>query len=109
MELLCYIFCYVSDFAVDMHYFQAYYSLVLVAKMKQGQRVMIHAGWTNIGQAAIALAVNYGCTVFTTVANQEQRAFIRCQFPQVSVICNLVIKGNSRRCPTPFLIVYVLT
>jgi hypothetical protein len=82
-----------------MRYLQAYYSLVLAARMKQGQRVMIHAGWTNIGQAAIALAVDCGCTVFTTVANQEQRAFIRCRFPQVSVICSLVITGHCERCP----------
>jgi NADPH:quinone reductase-like Zn-dependent oxidoreductase len=71
-----------------MLYLQAYYSLVLAARMKQGQRIMIHAGWTNVGQAAITLALDFNCTVFTTVANQEQRAFIRCRFPQVSVICN---------------------
>jgi len=73
---------------------QAYYSLVLAARMKKGQRIMIHAGWSCIGQAAITLALDYNCTVFTTFANQEQRTFIKCQFPQVSVICDLVIKAN---------------
>lgn len=73
-----------------MNYLQAYYSLFLVARMKQGQRVLVHAGWTSTGQAAIALAIDYGCTVFTTVANEEERAFIRCRFPQVSDMRNLV-------------------
>ena len=73
---------------------EAYYSLVLAARMKKEQRIMIHAGWTCIGQAAITLALDYNCTVFTTFANQEQRTFIKCRFPQVSVIFDLVIKAN---------------
>jgi NADPH:quinone reductase-like Zn-dependent oxidoreductase len=72
-------------------YLQAYYSLVLAARMKKEQRVMIHAGWSCTGQAAINLALDYNCTVFTTFANQEQRTFIKSRFPQVSVIYNIVI------------------
>jgi fatty acid synthase len=74
---------------------QAYYSLVLAAGMKQGQRVMVHAAWTSIGQAAVALAIDHGCTVFATVANQEQRVYLKSLFPQVSAICNLVIVRNN--------------
>jgi len=76
---------------------QAYYSLLLAARMKKEQRIMIHAGWSCIGQAAITLALDYDCTSFTTFDNQEQRTFIKCQFPQVNVICDLGIKANFER------------
>jgi hypothetical protein len=68
--------------------------------MQKGERIMIHTGSSSYGQAAIALALDFDSTVFTTVANQEQRAFIKCRFPQVSAMCNIVTETTFERCPT---------
>ena len=74
-----------------MH-FQAYYSLVLTANVASGESVLVQAGWTSVGQAAIALALSFECTVFTTVSNNEQAMFIKQKFPQVciTVVCSSV-------------------
>ena len=44
--------------------------------------MLIHAGTGAVGQAAIAIAFDYECEVFTTVSSQEKRDFLRKKFPQ---------------------------
>lgn len=51
--------------------------------MKKGDKVLIHAGSGEVGQAALNLALAEGCDVFTTVDNPEERLFIREHFPQI--------------------------
>lgn len=51
--------------------------------MTPGESVLIHAGTGGVGQAAIAIALHAGCTVFTTVGSAEKRAFLKERFPQV--------------------------
>jgi fatty acid synthase len=51
--------------------------------MKRGDKVLIHAGTGGVGQAAISIALHYGCTVFTTVGSQPKRDFLKQTFPQV--------------------------
>lgn len=46
-------------------------------------KVLIHAGSGGVGQAAINVALNAGCEVFTTVGTQEKREFIKQQYPQI--------------------------
>jgi len=36
-----------------------------------------------VGQAAITLALQYGCEVYTTVGSQEKRDFLKARFPQL--------------------------
>ena len=64
------------------------YSTVLYAfhargHMEPGQSVLIHAGTGGVGQAAISVALNHGCEVFTTVGTPEKREFIKKHFPQI--------------------------
>lgn len=73
-------------------YFQSYYALVVRGRMKPGESVLIHAGSGGVGQAAIAIALHMGCTVFTTVGNQTKRDFLKQRFPQLTD--NHI--GNSR-------------
>lgn len=54
----------------------AYYSLYEVARIRQGQSVLIHAAAGGVGQAAIMLAKHVGATVFATVGSPETRTFI---------------------------------
>nr|QCW07584.1 fatty acid synthase 4 [Blattella germanica] len=60
----------------------AYYSLFMQAKLKPGLCVLIHPGWTSFAQAAIALALECNCSVYAAVTNDDQRMFLKKQFPQ---------------------------
>ncbi|XP_046739717.1 fatty acid synthase-like [Diprion similis] len=68
---------------VPVVYGTACYALMLSGKMKEGDKVLIHAGSGGVGQAAITLALHEGCEVFTTVGTPQKREFIKKQFPQI--------------------------
>ncbi|XP_045454011.1 fatty acid synthase [Melitaea cinxia] len=68
---------------VPVAYGTVYYALVMVGHMEKGESVLIHAGSGGVGQAAINVALHYGCEVFTTVGTPEKRAFIKKLFPQL--------------------------
>ncbi len=53
-------------------YLTAYISLVEIAGLSAGQRVLIHAGAGGVGQAAIALARHLGAEVFATAHPTKQ-------------------------------------
>lgn len=56
---------------------------MLVGQVQRGESILIHAGSGGVGQAAINVALHYGCEVFTTVGTAEKRAFIKKLFPQL--------------------------
>lgn len=53
--------------SVPVVYATAYYSLVVRGRLQPGESVLIHSGSGGVGQAAIAIALNMNCKVFTTV------------------------------------------
>jgi acyl transferase domain-containing protein/NADPH:quinone reductase-like Zn-dependent oxidoreductase/acyl carrier protein len=59
-------------------YLTAYYALHSLAKMKAGDKVLIHAAAGGVGQAAVALARLAGAEVFAT-ASPGKHAFLRAQ------------------------------
>ncbi|XP_049809979.1 fatty acid synthase isoform X1 [Schistocerca nitens] len=69
---------------VPVVYATSYYALVVRGQMRPGDSVLIHAGTGGVGQAAIAIALHMGCTVFTTVGSAEKRAFLKQRFPQLT-------------------------
>lgn len=52
----------------------AYQALVTIAKIQPGERVLIHAGASGVGLAAIQLAQLFGCDLAVTVSNQKKQA-----------------------------------
>jgi len=54
-------------------YVTAYYSLVHLARLKRGQRVLIHSAMGGVGQAAIALARHVGAEIYATAGNRSKR------------------------------------
>nr|QLI61974.1 fatty acid synthetase 2 [Streltzoviella insularis] len=77
---------------VPVAYATAYYALVVRGRLTRGESVLVHAGTGGVGQAAIAIALHAGCTVYTTVGTPDKRAFLRERFPALP---NENI-GNSR-------------
>ena len=68
---------------VPVVYATAYYALVVRGKISPGDRVLIHSGSGGVGQAAIAIALAYGCEVFTTVGSTEKKSFLLEKFPEL--------------------------
>ncbi|XP_060533831.1 fatty acid synthase-like [Cylas formicarius] len=55
-----------------------------IGGLTKGDSILIHSGTGGIGQAAIALALHIGCTVYTTVGTREKRDFLKKRFPQLT-------------------------
>ncbi len=54
-------------------YLTAYYALVHLARLSEGQSVLIHSAMGGVGQAAIALAQRAGATIYTTAGSNAKR------------------------------------
>ena len=54
-------------------YVTAYYALIHLARLRKGQRVLIHSAMGGIGQAAIALANNVGAEIYATAGSESKR------------------------------------
>ena len=54
-------------------YVTAYYALIHLARLRRGQRVLIHSAMGGIGQAAIALANDVGAEVYATAGSESKR------------------------------------
>ncbi|KAH8038197.1 hypothetical protein HPB51_024728 [Rhipicephalus microplus] len=60
---------------VPIAYSTAYYALIMRGNMRPGETVLVHSGSGGVGQAAIAIALSMGCTVYTTVGKWHQCLF----------------------------------
>ncbi len=54
-------------------YVTAYYSLIHLARLREGQRVLIHSAMGGVGQAAIALARHVGADIYATAGSESKR------------------------------------
>ncbi|KAK3682255.1 polyketide synthase [Podospora appendiculata] len=61
---------------LPLAYCTAYYSLIDVGRLSEGETVLIHAAAGPMGQAAICLAQMVGAEVFATVGNAEKKALL---------------------------------
>ncbi|KAI8441932.1 hypothetical protein MSG28_005604 [Choristoneura fumiferana] len=68
---------------VPVAYGTVYYAMIMVGQIQTGESILIHAGSGGVGQAAINVALHFGCEVFTTVGTAEKRAFIKKLFPSL--------------------------
>lgn len=59
--------------SLPMVFSTAYVALLDVARLGEGQSVLIHVAAGGVGQAAVMLAKNYGAEVYATVGSQEKR------------------------------------
>ncbi|HBM16689.1 MAG TPA: hypothetical protein DD381_10165 [Lentisphaeria bacterium] len=57
-------------------YMTAYYSLVYLAQLKKGEKILIHAASGGVGLAAIQIAKYLGAEVYATAGNGEKRDFL---------------------------------
>jgi len=55
-------------------YVTAYYSLVHLARLRRGQRILIHSAMGGVGQAALELAKHLGAEIFVTAGSESKRS-----------------------------------
>jgi phthiocerol/phenolphthiocerol synthesis type-I polyketide synthase C len=55
----------------------AYYALVEVARLRRGERVLIHSAAGGIGLAAVQVAQWLGAEIYATAGNDQKRDFMR--------------------------------
>jgi len=55
----------------------AYHALVNLGRLREGERVLIHAATGGVGMAAVNIAQYIGAEIFATAGNEEKRAFLR--------------------------------
>jgi phthiocerol/phenolphthiocerol synthesis type-I polyketide synthase C len=58
-------------------FFTAWYALCELARLRPGERVLVHGGAGGVGIAAIQLARHLGAEVFATAGSREKREFVR--------------------------------
>ncbi|WAR04779.1 FAS-like protein [Mya arenaria] len=68
---------------VPVAYATAYYAFVLRGDMTHGEHVLIHSGSGALGQAAIAVALSYDCTIYTTVGSEEKAGYLLEKFQKL--------------------------
>ena len=55
----------------------AYYTLIELAKLSAGEKVLIHAAAGGVGLAAVQLAQRAGAEIFATAGSPEKREFLK--------------------------------
>ena len=70
--------------SIPVVYTTAYLSLIDVARLQNGETVLIHAAAGGVGQAAIMLSIMIGAETFVTVGTLERRSslWICTEFPK---------------------------
>lgn len=66
--------------SVPLAFTTAYIALYTTAKLRRGERVLIHSGAGGVGQAAIILSQLAGAEVFVTAGTQAKRDFVGDKF-----------------------------
>jgi acyl transferase domain-containing protein/NADPH:quinone reductase-like Zn-dependent oxidoreductase/acyl carrier protein/short-subunit dehydrogenase len=61
---------------VPTAFFTAYYALHELARLREGERVLIHGAAGGVGIAAIQLAKHWGAEIFATAGNEDKRDLI---------------------------------
>lgn len=54
-----------------------YYSLIELARIKKGDKVLIHAATGGVGLAAIQLCKLYECEIYATAGSEEKRTYLK--------------------------------
>lgn len=62
--------------SIPVVYCTAYYGLIELGRLCEGEKVLIHAAAGGVGQAAIQLAKRQGAEIFATVGSPEKKDFI---------------------------------
>ncbi|CAG7725773.1 unnamed protein product [Allacma fusca] len=69
---------------VPTAYATAYYALIVRGTLKHKENILIQHGDEAVGEAAIAIALNMKCNVYTTVSSAENKQILLKRFPALN-------------------------
>jgi NADPH:quinone reductase-like Zn-dependent oxidoreductase len=69
-----------SAASLPLAYCTAYYSLVELGRISEGETVLVHAAAGSVGQAAICIAQMIGAEVYATVSSAEKKELLVAQY-----------------------------
>ncbi|MDZ7286762.1 MAG: amino acid adenylation domain-containing protein [candidate division KSB1 bacterium] len=69
-------FSYEEAATIPIAFLTAYYALHHLARLRKGERVLIHAAAGGVGLAAVQIAQMIGAEIFATAGSPEKRAFL---------------------------------
>ncbi|KAK4862692.1 hypothetical protein LT330_002825 [Penicillium expansum] len=80
---------YTTAAAIPMAFVTAYYSVVTVGHLEQGQKILIHQAAGAVGQMAVRIAQYIGAEVYATVGSAEKKEAIAdyFQIPFDHILC----------------------
>lgn len=67
---------FIEAASIPVVYLTTYFALVHQARIKQGDKILIHSGAGSIGQAAIQICIAHGCDIMVTVHGQEKQDYL---------------------------------
>lgn len=62
---------------VPVAFLTAYYALVTLGRLRQGERVLIHSAAGGVGLAAVKIAQLIGAEIYATAGNEEKRQYLQ--------------------------------
>lgn len=62
---------------IPVAFVTAYYALIKLGKLRQGEIILIHSAAGGVGMAAVQIAQWIGAEIFATAGNDEKREFLR--------------------------------
>lgn len=62
---------------IPVAFMTAYYGLIELARLRRGEKVLIHAATGGVGMAAVQVAQWVGAEILATAGNPEKRAFLQ--------------------------------
>ncbi|MDZ7335182.1 MAG: amino acid adenylation domain-containing protein [candidate division KSB1 bacterium] len=65
--------------SIPVTFLTAYYGIVHQARLRPGEKILIHAGAGGVGLSAIQIAQMIGAEIFATAGSEEKRAYLRSQ------------------------------
>jgi NADPH:quinone reductase-like Zn-dependent oxidoreductase/acyl carrier protein len=68
---------YEQGASIPITFLTAHYGLHHLARIKKGDRVLVHAAAGGVGQAAVQIALRAGAVVYGTAGSVEKREFVR--------------------------------
>ncbi|MDZ7342129.1 MAG: AMP-binding protein, partial [candidate division KSB1 bacterium] len=62
---------------IPVTFLTAYYGIVHQARLRQGEKILIHAGAGGVGLSAIQIARMIGAEIFATAGSEDKRAYLK--------------------------------
>ncbi|KAB8230841.1 type I polyketide synthase [Aspergillus alliaceus] len=90
---------FVTAAMIPAAYCTAYYSLIKMARLSKGESVLIHAGTSDVGLAAIKLAQYVGAEIYVTVKSDVERMFLMHSFKDSLPEDRILHYGDSSFAP----------